>query len=99
MKKNNNLISIMTNWEEEKYVDRNDDNLANMKQKVFQVYSALNTEEFNKKYAIPLLNCFVRILENERKTNGKIGIAKAMIDLLSINIELNGKFEIYSTTN
>lgn len=98
MKKNNNLIIIMTNWKEEKYVDR-DDNLANMKQKVLQLYSALNTEKFNKEYAIPLLDCFVRILENKRKTNGKIGIAKAMIDLLSINIKLNGKFEIYSTTS
>lgn len=92
IKQKDNLMKIIDDWN----IDEDDENdsIVDMKQKIFQLYSELNTKEFNEYYVIPALSTFANVVEIKRKTSGKMGVSRAIIEILQLGIGLDEKFDM-----
>lgn len=96
IKRNDNLLKIIENWNEIEE-DLKSDNISEMKQEIFEIYSELDTIGFNKLYIIPALSVFIKQIKEGCNKIGKINVSKRILELIQIEIELDCEFELYTT--
>ena len=92
-----NLIEIIENWET--YESNNEyiyENIDYLKQRIFEVYSAINRQKFNEKYVITALKCFTDNVQRMSKSKDKMKIARAITNMISWEIEIDKKFNVRS---
>lgn len=92
VKKQANLLIIICEWE--KLLDEKLDDIYDEKQKILQLYSEIEPEQFNKLYLIPALKIFINDVKNRYKKMGKINTTKAIMDLLELELHLDRRFKI-----
>lgn len=91
IRKKDDLIVIMNQWEE-KGVSENI-------QEILELSCALNTTQFNEQYLIPIMQEFVEEIEGQYQKLGKMKVSKAIMDLISLRIELDTKFNLLTIIN
>ena len=95
IKRNDNLMEIIETWMKNDDSEYEDESFSNMEQKIFHLYSELDTVKFNSDYVIPALDAFTRIVEIKSRSSGKMGIARAIVGLTEVEVELDEKFDLY----
>ena len=89
VKNKDNIIFLYDKEQDDNYVKEN-------KQKIFELYSQINTSEFNKNYIIPALKSLVIEVENRYKKIGKINISKFFMYYLEPELSLDIGFNLIS---
>lgn len=93
--KQEDLLIIIINWIEEfdgKDIEK--EKMIDKRQDIFHLYSEIDRANFNKRYVVPVVNLFVNSVQERAKSKEKLEIVKSIIDITSIEIQLNEKFDI-----
>lgn len=91
--KQDDLLRIMVGWIGKTF-DLQEEKLIDKKERIFQLYAEIDKINFHKRYLLPVLSYFVFEIQNKARTKGKMGIVRAMIDMFSIEIELDEMFDM-----
>lgn len=97
-KKNDDLLLTIVNWMEKEF-DIEDESLIEKRQNIFRLCSEIDRVKFNKKYVIPALSSFICMIETKCRSKGKMEISRAIINMISPEIELDFKFDFVSNLN
>ncbi len=90
--KQDDLLKIMVNWVEKTFSSQ-EEKLIDKKERIFQLYAEIDRITFHNRYLVPVLSYFVFWIQNKAKTKGKMGIVREIVNLFSIEIELDETFD------
>lgn len=93
IKRKDNLIFIMKKWNDVECYEWESKQIQNDLQYVFQLYSEIETKEFNKWYIIPELKAFINDINIQYSKLGKMNVSRAILNLIRLEINLNKAFE------
>lgn len=90
--KQDDLLRIMVDWMRKSF-HLQKEKLIDHKERIFQLYAEIDRIAFYKRYLIPLLEYFILEIQKKARTKGKMGRARAIVDMFSFEIELDETFD------